>query len=46
MSTDHRHPANDDCHGRGVAHCPECRVAVCPCERAFGHDCEDPEVTS
>ena len=23
------------------ARCPECSVLLCPCELAYGHDCED-----
>lgn len=24
----------------GAATCPECHQTLCPCEEAYGHDCE------
>lgn len=36
-----RHQPTDDCNGLPFGQpCVECHVRVCPCERAYGHDCE------
>lgn len=42
-----RHMPTRDCDGVpapaifGQVKCPECGTHLCPCELAYGHDCED-----
>jgi hypothetical protein len=37
-----KHPMTDDCDGHAFSwhRCEECEQNLCPCEAAYGHDCE------
>ncbi len=45
-TTTQRHQPTDDCEGyliplgRDNKRCDECGSPLCPCELAYGHDCE------
>lgn len=40
-----RHDVTAECSGEAYGkECVECGVVLCWCERAWGHDCEAPEV--
>ena len=43
VELDYRHDPSQDCGGkpsRYACRCAECSARLCPCEMAYGHDCE------